>query len=142
MKKLNKRKIAVITGAAILLFFALTFQPIVSFAALDTEGGNNDSGRSGNIITLRNPLGNNINNLPAFIYMILDIVFRIGAIMAVLVLMYVGFMFVSARGDTEKLETARRAFLWTVIGIALLLGGRLIASIIGNTISQVSTGIY
>ena len=74
--------------------------------------------------------------------MLLDIVFQIGSVFAVLFLMYVGFLFVSARGDPEKLQTARRAFLWTVIGIALLLGGRLVASIIGSTVSQVSTGIY
>ena len=94
------------------------------------------------MITLANPLGNKVNNLPAFIYMILGIVFQIGVVVAVLFLMYVGFMFVTARGDTAKLETARTAFLYTVIGIALLLGAELIASIIGSTVNQVSTGIY
>ncbi len=141
MNNFTKRKIGLILGTAILIFFILAnFQPYLLYAQNFSGGGSNNG--NSNTITLINPLGNNINNLPAFIYMVLDIVFRIGAIMAVLVLMYVGFMFVSARGDTEKLETARRAFLWTVVGIALLLGGRLIASVIGNTITQVSTGIY
>lgn len=140
MNKLTKNKIALIAVFPFFIFFVfLSFQPIVSFA-LDTEGNNGNNNNT--IITLDNPLGSKVNNLPSFIYMILDIVFQIGAVFAVLFLMYVGFLFVSARGDPEKLQTARRAFLWTVIGIALLLGGRLVASVIGGTVSQVSTGIY
>lgn len=135
MNKLTKNKIALILG----MIFLTIFLPITVYGA----AGDNGSGDENNtIITLDNPLGSKVNNLPSFIYMILGIVFQIGSVFAVLVLMYVGFLFVSARGDPEKLATARRAFLWTVIGIALLLGGRLVASIIGSTVSQVSTGIY
>lgn len=122
--------------AAILL---MIFLPVTVYGA---AGDNNSGDENNTTITLDNPLGSKVNNLPSFIYMILGIVFQIGSVFAVLVLMYVGFLFVSARGDPEKLQTARRAFLWTVIGIALLLGGRLVASIIGSTVSQVSTGIY
>lgn len=137
MNKLTKNKFALIAGVIILIIFL----PLITYAALDNEGNASDNNNNTKI-TLDNPLGNKVNNLPSFIYMILDIVFQIGAIFAVLAIIYVGFMFVSARGDPEKLVTARRAFLYTVIGIALLLGGRLVASVIGGTISQVSTGIY
>lgn len=126
--------------AVFLILLSVNFQPILLYAEHPNEGNNANGGR--NIIYLDNPLGDKVNNLPAFIYMVLDIVFQIGAVLAVLFLMYVGFMFVTARGDPEKLQTARRAFLYTVIGIALLLGGKLVASVIGNTITQVSTGIY
>lgn len=117
----------------------MIFPPMAVYGA---AGDNSSGGENNTTIKLDNPLGDKVNNLPSFIYMILDIVFQIGAVFAVLAIIYVGFMFVSARGDPEKLQTARRAFLWTVIGIALLLGGRLVASVIGGTVSQVSTGIY
>lgn len=124
-----------------LMFFIIAdFQPIASYAQL--KGEEDDIGNTNNTkITLANPLGDRINNLPAFIYMLLGIVFRIGAVLSVLALMYVGFMFVTARGDPTKLETARNAFLYTVIGIAVLLGGVLIASVIQNTVGELAQGL-
>lgn len=139
--KFTKNKIVLIAGMIIpVVLLSIYLQPHLSHARGSGEEGNNSNNNT--TITIDNPLGDKVNNLPSFIYMILDIVFQIGAVFAVLAIIYVGFMFVSARGDPEKLQTARRAFLWTVIGIALLLGGRLVASVIGGTVSQVSTGIY
>lgn len=132
-----------ITTAFITIFLFLAISasvlPMISYGKQGSDNG--DSSNESNL-TLENPLGDKINNLPSFVYNILGIVFQIGAVLSVLVLIYVGFMFVTARGDTEKLQTARRAFLYTVIGIAVFLGARLIASIISSTISDVSTGIY
>lgn len=140
MNKLSKNKIIlIIKTAVVLIFLLINFQSAVLYAASGNDSG--DSTDSGGKITLANPLGSKVNNLPAFIYMILDLVFRIGVVVAVLALMYVGFMFVTARGDTTKLETARTAFLYTVIGIALLLGAELIASVTSNTVTNLSTGI-
>ena len=139
MNKLTKNKFLLIAGMIVLsIIFSVYLQPIELFA-LDTE---NNSTKNDTIITLDNPLGNKINNLPSFIYMILELAFQIGAIFSVLAIIYVGFLFVSARGDPEKLKTARTAFLYTVIGIAVLLGAVLIATVIQSTISNVSTGIY
>ena len=139
MNKSTKNKSVLIAGMIVLsIIFSLYSQPVTLFA-LDTE---NNGTKNDTIITLDNPLGNKINNLPSFIYMILELAFQIGAIFSVLAIIYVGFLFVSARGDPEKLKTARTAFLYTVIGIAVLLGAVLIATVIQSTISNVSTGIY
>ena len=139
MNKSTKNKSVLIAGMIVLsIIFSFYFQPVTLFA-LDTE---NKGTKNDTIITLDNPLGNKINNLPSFIYMILELAFQIGAIFSVLAIIYVGFLFVSARGDPEKLKTARTAFLYTVIGIAVLLGAVLIATVIQSTISNVSTGIY
>ena len=139
MNKATKNKSVLIAGMIVLsIIFSFYFQPVTLFA-LDTE---NNGTKNDTIITLDNPLGNKINNLPSFIYMILELAFQIGAIFSVLAIIYVGFLFVSARGDPEKLKTARTAFLYTVIGIAVLLGAVLIATVIQSTISNVSTGIY
>lgn len=124
-----------------LITFSLTFfQPSILCAqAPGGEKGKND--KSNTTITLNNPLGDKVNDLPSFVYMILEIVFEIGAVVSVLAIIYVGFMFVRARGNSEELVTARRALLYTVIGIAVLLGAVLIATVIDDTITDISTGI-
>ena len=138
MNKSTKNKFVLIGGMIITIFLSVYFQPIELFAELDDEGNNNTNNTT---ITLDNPLGDKINDLPYFIYTILEVVFQIGAILSVLAIIYVGFLFVSARGDPEKLVTARRAFLYTIIGIAVLLGATLIASVIDSTVTDLSTGI-
>ena len=138
MNKSTKNKFVLIGGMIITIFLSVYFQPIELFAELDDEGNNNTNNTT---ITLDNPLGDKINDLPSFIYTILEVVFQIGAILSVLAIIYVGFLFVSARGDPEKLVTARKAFLYTIIGIAVLLGATLIASVIDSTVNDLSTGI-
>ncbi|MBM2817931.1 MAG: protein of unknown function with transrane region [Parcubacteria group bacterium] len=137
-KSIKNKSISIFRIFFFALLISLFFQPILSYGQ---DSGDNGGGNK-TTITLKNPLGSKINNLPSFIYMILDIAFQIGAIFSVLAIIYVGFLFVKARGDPEELKTARTAFLYTVIGIAVLLGAVLIATVIQSTISDVSTGIY
>ena len=135
MNKSTKNKFVLIVGMIVLMIFP--------FFITQAQSGTDDSGADTNntTITLDNPLGDKINDLPSFIYAILEVVFQIGAILSVLAIIYVGFLFVSARGDPEKLVTARKAFLYTIIGIAVLLGATLIASVIDSTVNVLSTGI-
>ena len=135
MNKSTKNNFVLIAGMIVLMIFP--------FFITQAQSGTDDSGADTNntTITLDNPLGDKINDLPSFIYAVLEVVFQIGAILSVLAIIYVGFLFVSARGDPEKLVTARRAFLYTIIGIAVLLGATLIASVIDSTVTDLSTGI-
>lgn len=57
---------------------------------------------------------------------------QIGLPIAALFLVWSGFLFVSARGDTKKLETAKSTFYWTVIGTALIVGAYAIATAVVN----------
>ena len=51
-----------------------------------------------------------------------------------LALIYAGFMFVAARGNTEKVTTAIRNLTYAIIGVALVLGSYMIANMVYNTI--------
>jgi len=51
-----------------------------------------------------------------------------------LVLIYVGLMFITARGNTTKITTAIQSLTYAVVGIALILGSYMIANIVYNTI--------
>lgn len=89
--------------------------------------------------TIPNPLGCNTNTIAAFITLLLDTVFPIASMVAVFFLIYSGFMMVMAGGSEEKLSKAKVALLYTVIGIAILLGAKVLSAVICGTISQLGT---
>jgi type IV secretory pathway VirB2 component (pilin) len=80
------------------------------------------------------------DSLPALFNSIIDnVLFPIGGVLAVLAFIWVGFMFVTAQGDPNKIETARRALLYVAIGTALLLGARAISLLVTNTIDALKS---
>lgn len=91
-------------------------------------GGGGDGGSSG----LTNPL--KVDSLPEFLRAILRGVVQIGAIFLTFMVVYVGFLFVAARGNEEKIRSAREALVWTVIGGLILLGAEAISLVIENTV--------
>jgi hypothetical protein len=82
---------------------------------------------------LTNPL-RNINSLNDLLGAILRAVVEIGTIILVLALVYVGFLFVVAQGNEEKIRNARSALLWTVVGGLILLGATAIKAVIEATV--------
>lgn len=122
MKKISEK---IILGTYILLL------PLITSAQGDVVGGNPSR--------LNNPLcsgGTCTNDLPTLITRILDIVVRIGGYVALMFLIYSGFLFVKARGNSEELENAKKTFFYTVIGVAILLGAKGLSLALGNTINQ------
>lgn len=80
-----------------------------------------------------NPL-NNIDSLPALLTVVLKAIVQIGTIILTLALVYVGFLFVVAQGNEEKISNAKSALLWTVIGGLILLGASAIGEVIKATV--------
>jgi len=98
----------------------------------DVGEDTNPSGTSGGLV---NPL-NGINSLPEFLKAILAGVVQIGTIVLIMMLVYVGFLFVAARGNAEKLQGAKSALVWTVIGGLVLLGATSIQLVIQGTVDS------
>jgi hypothetical protein len=92
----------------------------------------NTNGGSAGGTSLTNPLSAG-TSLPALLTELLGFVTQIGAVIIVLMMVYVGFLFVTAQGVPAKLQTARQALLYTVIGALILLGAQAIASAIQAT---------
>ena len=107
-------------------FFAIPFQ-----LRADTNAPIEGASNQGKII---NPLATT-NTLPDFIAKILNDAVKVGIPIVALAIIYCGFLFVSARGNSEKLTKAKEALLWTLVGAAILLGGLTIATIITSTIN-------
>lgn len=82
--------------------------------------------------TICNPISSKTIN--DFIQTILIGVIKIGIPIVALAIIYSGFLFVAARGNSEKLEEAKRALLYSVIGAAILLGSWALAQLINSTI--------
>jgi fumarate reductase subunit D len=86
-------------------------------------------------LTFDNPL-TSIQTLPQFIDALLTIVIQIAIPVIVIFIIISGFMFVTAQGDTTKLQRARGAFVAVIIGAAIILGAKVLAHAIAGTIAQ------
>jgi hypothetical protein len=86
--------------------------------------------------TLTNPL--KAKSLEEFLGQILDFIIRIGIIVIVLVLVYVGYLFVIARGAPGELSAAKKALLWSLIGALILLGAKGISVALQATVASVT----
>ena len=104
-------------------------------------GSGSGSAPGGANVKLLNPLGTTgSNGLEAFLGSILDFVIRIGTVVVVLMMVYVGFKFVTAQGDPGEITKAREMLLWTVVGALVLLGSKVLASGIEATVKALSVG--
>ncbi|HAS80461.1 MAG: hypothetical protein UR25_C0001G0064 [Candidatus Nomurabacteria bacterium GW2011_GWE1_32_28] len=100
----------------IVLMFIL---PVVSFA-------------EGEEIRVENPIQS--ETLIDLIKTILEGLIKIGMPIIVLAVIYSGFLFVAAQGNSEKLSEAKRSLVYTLIGAAILLGSWAIAQLIADTV--------
>jgi|GEM_PF-5239245 len=94
-----------------------------------------NTGSGGRFLNPLEPGG--VNDLPTLIGKILDVVVRLGAYVAVLFLIWSGFLFVQAQGNQEAISKAKTTFLYTVIGVAILLGAKAIEIALRGTINSV-----
>lgn len=81
-----------------------------------------------------NPLSNT-GTIPDLIKTILKGALTIGIPVIALAIIYSGFLFVAARGNSEKLGKAKDTLLYTLIGAGILLGALAIAEMISATIT-------
>ena len=106
------------------------FLPMISMATI-IEGEPCDTEDVAGKIS--NPLGCT-SSIPEFIQTILEGAIKIGLPILALAIIYAGFLFVAARGNPEKLSTAKDTLLYTLIGAAILLGSWAIAKMIESTV--------
>ena len=87
-----------------------------------------------------NPLGSNgPKDIPSFINKILEIVMVVGVPIITLAIIYSGFLFVQSQGNSGDIETAKKTFMYTMIGAALLLGAFVISKAIQGTVADITS---
>ena len=94
-----------------------------------------------NIFPLQNPLNKNINSVGDLIQAFIEIITYLFIIFAVLMFIYVGFQYVTnaAQGNAKKIEELHKQLLWLVVGVAVVIGARVIIQVVINTISATGT---
>jgi hypothetical protein len=75
-----------------------------------------------------------------FLTAMLDALIVIAFPFIVLAVVYAGFLFVSARGNEEKLKTAKRVFVWVIVGSLIILGASVLSNVIGGTVDKLKSG--
>ena len=83
--------------------------------------------------TLCNPLQS--QTIPEFLLRIIDVLLVFALPVIIFFIIYAGFLFVTAGGDEHKVSDARSALTWAVIGGVVILGARLIITVIQGTVS-------
>lgn len=147
MKKLKTKKYSILLNirkfsfvVAIALFMMM---PIV-FTQADgptTSSGGGPSTVTGTEIKtkIENPLGDKITDIPSFIEALIQIVLVVGIPIIALAIIYTGFLFVQAQGNPEKITSAKKSLVYTLIGAVLLLGAFVIANAIGKTVEEIKS---
>ncbi len=92
------------------------------------------SGTGTGVTTLSNPLKwDNLNDL---LNGLLDVALKLGAVAAVIMIIFSGFKLVMAQGNPEKIDDAKHMLFYTIIGTAILFGAPFLASIIQATVNS------
>ncbi|PIQ68526.1 MAG: hypothetical protein COV91_03670 [Candidatus Taylorbacteria bacterium CG11_big_fil_rev_8_21_14_0_20_46_11] len=105
----------------------LSSVPFVTFAVCDDP------------TKLCNPI--TYNNLTEFFLAILDVVVQFSLVLIVFFLVYAGFQFVTAQGNSEKLQKAKQMLVWIVVGAFVILGVRVIRMAICGTLQQIDVQV-
>ncbi|MFC1595142.1 pilin [Patescibacteria group bacterium] len=80
--------------------------------------------------TFPDPLGG--KTLPELIDDIMSWVIMIALPIASIMIIYAGFLFVTSKGNEEKLKKAKSVLLWAIIGTAVVIGAKGLAAAFVN----------
>jgi len=106
---------------------------------VNLNGVNNTPSTSNTAFSLTNPLSPQFNSVGGLISSALQIFSYIAVLVAVLLLIWVGFRFVLSQGNTEKMKELKNWLLWIVVGVAVVIGARIIVSVVISTLD--ATGV-
>ena len=88
-------------------------------------------------VQLQNPLDSSISTIPDFFRAIISVLLVFAIPFIVFFIVWAGFLYVTARGNAEKIKQAHSALLYALIGGLLILGANLLLDIITNTVNEI-----
>jgi hypothetical protein len=106
----------------------------ISVPFLVNAAGEGETPPAGSGADLTNPL--NSDSFSELVTTIAKLAFKIGIPIAAVFIIYSGLLFVTARGNEQQLEKAKKNFYWAIAGTAILLGATVIAETIKDTIES------
>jgi len=85
-----------------------------------------------------NPLNDDFSTLGDFLDAIIGVIITLSIPVIVVLVIYAGFLFVTAGGKPEQLTRAKKTLLWTLVGALIILGAFVISDLIQSTIVEVT----
>lgn len=92
-----------------------------------------------NSFYLQNPLNPQYNTVGGLVQGFLEIFSYLAVLFGVLMLIWIGLQFVLSQGNSEKMKELKKQLLWIVVGIAIVIGARIIVSVVINTLKATGT---
>ncbi len=119
------------------VFFALVMIVSVHNASAQTASGTQTWTGASFDFHIDNPV-TAFDNLPDLIVALLNIVMLIMTPIVAVMIIYTGYKFVSSRGDPQGVGEAKQMLLAVVIGAAIILGAKIIATAIQGTVNSLT----
>lgn len=115
------------------IFCVLFITPnLVGAVGQNTGGASVQQDTGGGSVGLTNPLSS--PTLMGFLQELLDVIMVFAIPLIVFMIIYAGFMYVTAQGDAKKVSDAHNALLYAVIGGVIILGANVILAVISGTV--------
>ncbi len=102
------------------------------------SSSNCGSNSSGSVTTLCNPL-QGVNSISDLVLKFMVIVSYLAVIFGVLMLIWIGLQFVMAQGKPEEIKKHREQLLWVIVGIGVVLGAKVLVTMVINTLQATGT---
>ena len=125
----------------VFFFFVVAFLfPVTSVWAQNQQSSDNSPSQTQNTtnkpstFTLQNPL--KVDSLGGLIQALVEVFTYLVVLFAVLSLVYVGLRYIMARGNSEEITKRTNQLLWIVIGLAVVIGARIIVGVVINTLDS------
>ncbi len=81
---------------------------------------------------LYNPLGG--RTVPEIIGFLIQAALGISGSLALLMIVYGGFLWLTAGGKTDRIEKGKQTLLWSIIGLAVIFGANILANFVISTL--------
>ena len=114
--------------------------PFLNNSTSNNSSSNSNCGASsnGSVTTLCNPL-QGVNSISDLILKFMVIVSYLAVIFGVLMIIWIGLQFVLAQGKPEELKKHREQLLWVIVGIGVILGAKVLVTVVINTLQATGT---
>ena len=114
-----------------LLLSVLITAPVFVLAQSQTTGQTQGSQTTGQTPGgIQNPLKS--NDLSQLLDNIINFLLTLAAPIAVIMMIYAGYLFITASDNEEKVKTARKTMLYVVIGIAILILSKGVVTLVSS----------
>jgi len=77
------------------------------------------------------------SNVQQLILSIINALMPLFLALAIFFLVLAGFKFITARGEPGKIKEAQQTFLWTLVGIACVVSGKIIVAVLLDILKKI-----